>query len=281
MTDRESPRIRLPGGWSLPPFGQAQWLALLVVAIAMWAVAALWTGVQTVLLWAGSLRPVVHLYLPRDEAARLAPLLAALRRVDGLGEPRRIEARETRAWLARWLGGAPVEGLHRMLPLTVRAAVRSQRPFLIDDLRDVAARFHARLNDEELTLLTARRKLLLARRILIGVALLMMCGMALIVTNTLRLSLLARENEIALMRLLGAEEWFVRLPYLLEGGLIGGGAGLLAALLQWPLLAALRRLGMTPPPYATLVGPILLGGIAVGLAGATIAIRTRTRRPSR
>ncbi len=268
-----TPDIRLPGGWSLPPFGQAQWLAILVVAIAMWAVGALQVGIQSVLHWAGSLKPAIHFYLPRNQQGQQGKLIEELRNIDQIDTLRIIDRKETDAWLRRWLGGASPEEMADLLPITIRATIHGDHEFLIEDLRDIAERFHASLNDEEFALLRAKKRLLLARKILLAAGLLLMIGMALIITNTLRLSLLAREDEISLMRLLGADEWFVRTPYLLEGAVIGTGAGLIAALLQWPLLIALRSLGMTPPDMATLAPPMLLGGVLIGVIGAQIAIR--------
>src|SRR5690606_8325673 len=54
-----------------------------------------------------------------------------------------------------------------------------------------------------------------------------------IIGATIRMSVLARAREIGIMRLVGATDWFVRRPFLLDGvvkGLLGGG---LALLLTW------------------------------------------------
>jgi len=279
FTDAPTP-IRLPGGWSLPPFGQAQWLAVLVVAIAIWATGALWVGLQSVLQWAGTLQPEIHFYLDAKQKRQKQPLIKALRQLSQVKTIDVISRAETHAWLQQWLGktsnsatSSPIEAL---LPVTIRVILSGNADFLQDDLHDIATRFHATVNDEDFALLQARDRLTLARNILLGCALLLMIGMALIITNTLRLSLLAREDELSLMRLLGADEWFVQLPFLLEGAVIGAGAGSAALLLQIPLLAALRSLGLTPPPFSDLMLPILAGGIVIGIVGAVIAVRGRS-----
>ncbi len=266
--------VRLPGGWSLPPFGQPQWLALLVVAIAMWATSALWVGLQSVLQWAGTLQPEIHFYLPPGQPQQQQALIAALKQIEQVKRVDRVSRAETDAWLKRWLGGTPVAG--DILPDTIRVTLSGNGDFLQEDLHDIAARFHASVNDEEFALLHARDRLTLASNILLGCGVVLMIGMALIVTNTLRLSLLAREDELSLMRLLGADEWFVQLPFLLEGGVIGAGAGALALVLQLPLLAALRALGLTPPSFAHLILPLLAAGVIVGFAGAVVAVRVRS-----
>jgi cell division transport system permease protein len=61
-----------------------------------------------------------------------------------------------------------------------------------------------------------------------------------IVASTVRLSLHARADEIAIQRLVGAGGWFVRLPFCLEGAL----QGLLAAALALALLRGLFALGL-------------------------------------
>jgi len=277
----ESPTpIRLPGGWSLPPFGQAQWLAVLVVAIAMWATGALWVGLQSVLQWAGTLQPEIHFYLASNQQQQKLPLITALHQIEQVQHVELVSRAETHAWLQQWLGGSGNNristAMAAMLPDTIRVILSGNATFLQDDLHDIANRFHATVNDEEFALLQARDRLTLARNILLGCALLLMIGMALIITNTLRLSLLAREDELSLMRLLGADEWFVQLPFLLEGAIIGAGAGSVALLLQAPLLAALQSLGLTPPHFSSLILPMLIGGIMVGIVGAVVAVRGRS-----
>jgi len=279
FTEAPTP-IHLPGGWSLPPFGQPQWLAVLVVAIAMWATGALWVGLQSILQWAGTLQPEIHFYLDPKQKQQKQPLIDALRQIDQVKKIDIVSRSETHAWLQQWLGkthdnlaSSPITAI---LPITVRVIVSGNATFLQDDLNDIASRFHATVNEEDFALLAARDRLTLARNILLGCALLLMIGMALIITNTLRLSLLAREDELSLMRLLGADEWFVQLPFLLEGAVIGAGAGSAALLLQIPLLAALRSLGLTPPLFSDLMLPLLTGGIVIGVVGAVVAVRGRS-----
>ena len=43
-----------------------------------------------------------------------------------------------------------------------------------------------------------------------------------IIANTIRLTLFARREEIAILRLIGATKAFIRIPYLLEGAVLGG-----------------------------------------------------------
>jgi len=106
----------------------------------------------------------------------------------------------------------------------------------------------------------------------VGVAL----GLAslLIVSNTVRLAIYARADEIEIMRLVGATKMTVRLPFLLEGLIQGGvGAGLAVALLFGAYRATLYQLEMTPGQvYGLGLGSFLPGGAAAALVGAGAAL---------
>ena len=53
----------------------------------------------------------------------------------------------------------------------------------------------------------------------------------LLIANTIRLSLYARRREVEVMKLVGATDWFIRWPFVLEGVIVGAAGGLLAVLL--------------------------------------------------
>ena len=60
--------------------------------------------------------------------------------------------------------------------------------------------------------------------------LLLVCSVALI-ANTIRLSIFARRREVEVMKLVGATNWFIRWPFMIEGVIVGFLAGLLAVML--------------------------------------------------
>jgi cell division transport system permease protein len=68
----------------------------------------------------------------------------------------------------------------------------------------------------------------------LGIALLMLASAVALVANTLRMGMFARRREIGIMRLVGATNWRIRAPFLIEGlveSLVGGGAAILVLFL--------------------------------------------------
>ncbi|RJQ54566.1 MAG: ABC transporter permease [Actinobacteria bacterium] len=117
------------------------------------------------------------------------------------------------------------------------------------------------------------------------VVLLALLGFAslVLIANTIRLAIFARRKEIAIMRLVGASNWFIRWPFMLEGimqGLIG--AALAATLLGlgksvvFPQLQEVLRflpIAFTQASFVRLVLILAVSGILVGLAGSGVALR--------
>jgi len=270
---------RLPGGFSLPPFGLHQSLALVIVCIALWSVGVLWLVLQAGSVWTQGWQKDVrfHVYLQQQDAQKLNKLATKLQALPGVASVRVVPQRESREWLADWLGDAAemTDELMASLPgsVEVRPANGSDE-FLYDDVADTAAAFGASVNRGEAHLVQAQHVMSKLQNLLWFGSLIMGLAMVTIISNTLRMILLARANEVQLMRLLGAKEWFVRLPFVLEGGLIGGMAGLLAWLLLWPLLLAtgdwLVQLDVHISVFVLFL-PLLFGGALAGLLGALLA----------
>ncbi len=103
-----------------------------------------------------------------------------------------------------------------------------------------------------------------------------------IIGVTIRMTILQRAREIAIMRLVGATDSFIRRPFLLEGALRGLAGGLLALALSWLTLAGFRQMmGMT---FTDLVfftpteGALLTGfGVVIGLGGSLLSVRRHLR----
>ena len=105
-----------------------------------------------------------------------------------------------------------------------------------------------------------------------------------LIWNTIRTAMFARRREIEVMKLVGATNWFIRVPFMLEGllqGLLGGVVscgGLWALNSAWSSGVASFKTGtgisslIVPSSYLTSVMLILLGiGAVVGAVGSAIA----------
>jgi cell division transport system permease protein len=104
----------------------------------------------------------------------------------------------------------------------------------------------------------------------------------LLISNTIRLSIFSRRREIEVMKLVGATNWFVRGPFMLEGVFTGLIGSLLAVFFlivgkAIALPAILPHLSNDPDVKALafpLMSLILIGiGLALGAAGSGITIR--------
>lgn len=278
-TPPEQLNPRLPGGFSLPPFGIHQALALVIVCVSLWAVGLLWLGMQAASQWTGSWQQDIrfHVYLAPAKKGDLEPLAKDLKTLPDVSTVRVVPRDETRQWLHGWLGntGVDEDELMGSLPYSVEVSPRPNAgEFLFRDMRDMARRHGANVNEKEMFLVRAHRWLGGIRKLAWFATAVLALAMAIIISNTLRMTLLARADEVQLMRLLGAREWFVRMPFLLEGTLLGGGAGLLSWILLWPLVFGasgwLSALEIDLHVFYLLL-PLLFCGAVVGCLGAWIA----------
>lgn len=120
---------------------------------------------------------------------------------------------------------------------------------------------------------------------LIGVALIiLLTGAAIfIISNTIRLTVFARRKEIAIMKYVGATDWFIRWPFLLEGiclGFIGGGLATIFLYIVYnqvtqeiyEAMAFFPLISQHPfIDYISLA--ILVAGIIIGALGSTISLK--------
>ena len=117
---------------------------------------------------------------------------------------------------------------------------------------------------------------------LIAVVILLLSA-SLLIANTIRLSIFSRRREIEVMKLVGATNWFVRGPFMIEGLLCGIGGALLAIVLlvigkEVALPAILHNALSTAPDVHALAFPltalILLGiGVGLGAVGSGLTVR--------
>lgn len=104
-----------------------------------------------------------------------------------------------------------------------------------------------------------------------------------IISNTIRLTVFARRREIGIMKYVGATDWFIRWPFLLEGMMLGFLGALIAVLLLAKfysvfigyVTASIAFMPILPSyPIVIYLGVFLLGvGMAIGALGSTISLR--------
>lgn len=97
-----------------------------------------------------------------------------------------------------------------------------------------------------------------------------------LILNTIRMAIFARRREVSVMKLVGATNWFIRIPYITEGfiqGLLGSGVAILAvtALHTWYPLHNEFQLNTNALLGTTAV--VLVVGVVIGSVGSAIAIR--------
>lgn len=100
------------------------------------------------------------------------------------------------------------------------------------------------------------------------------------ISNVIRLTIYAREDELDIMRLVGATQAYVKGPFVAEGMIQGGLGGLLATLLLWGTLQWLSRglassdlLGHAAFTLPAGLGLLLVaGGMLVGVVGSVVSL---------
>jgi cell division transport system permease protein len=133
--------------------------------------------------------------------------------------------------------------------------------------------------DDTDKILSATRVVKLMMTVLVA---LLVLASILLVSNTIRLSLFARRREVEVMKLVGATDWFIRWPFVLEGVLVGCLGGIVAVLLLGVVkvavvdpLAADFALIAAPDTmnFPLLIGVLLLASVGVSALGSGLSLR--------
>jgi cell division transport system permease protein len=122
----------------------------------------------------------------------------------------------------------------------------------------------------------------LVKALTAGLAVLLVFASIALIANTIRLSVFARRREVEVMKLVGATNWFIRWPFVIEGVVVGFFGGVLAVLLltiaketfidplseRFALLAAPDTID-----FPLLVIVLMLACVAVSALGSGITLR--------
>lgn len=104
-----------------------------------------------------------------------------------------------------------------------------------------------------------------------------------LITNTTKITVYSRRREVGIMKFVGATDWFIRWPFIIEGMIIGFVGSLLASLLLYFLyksifgyiVSTMFLVSLVPPSFilGVLTWGFLAGGTIIGALGSIVALR--------
>lgn len=150
----------------------------------------------------------------------------------------------------------------------------TDRLVVIPGIREVSAA------DEAIDALVARSDRL--RTFAVWIVVVLGGAAVVLIANTIRIAIFARREEIGIMKLVGAGNWFVRIPFFLEGIIEGVVGAVLAVALVWGVSGSIAELFSTSTDPASLTVPVdflirnglmVLGfGAGTGLLGSAFGM---------
>ena len=121
------------------------------------------------------------------------------------------------------------------------------------------------------------------RTVSLAMTVLLLAAATVLIGNTIRQAVYARRREIGVMKLVGATNWFIRVPFIFEGVVEAVAGAVVAAAVIWLATALwLHRLsgalvflpiGGTTATVAKMFLVLFIVGISVGALGSTLALR--------
>jgi cell division transport system permease protein len=122
-----------------------------------------------------------------------------------------------------------------------------------------------------------------ARNFLLGFIVLLGIVAVLLISNTIRLSIFARKREVEIMKLVGATNWFIRWPFIIEGVTVGLGGAIVAVVVVLVMNSFLvgkvrdslpfMAVPLNAVPYVGVAAILLAVGVVIGAAGSGIGLR--------
>jgi cell division transport system permease protein len=159
----------------------------------------------------------------------------------------------------------------RLAPLDAKTGNRKPQLAAIDEIRN--------RRDETSKILSATG---LVKLLTAGLTALLVLTSIALVANTIRLSIFSRRREVEVMKLVGATNWFIRWPFVIEGVVVGLMGGVLAVLCLMIAKATLvdpleHRFALLAAPktidFPLLIGLLMLACVAVSAIGSGLTLR--------
>ena len=118
----------------------------------------------------------------------------------------------------------------------------------------------------------------------IAIASVLLIVSLIIISNTIRLAMLDRREEIAIMKMVGATNGFIRFPFLIEGFILGLFGAVISFFAEWGLYEAIRNALLSTDlqfisfvPFTDIMLPMIAAcaaaGFCIGILGSLLSIR--------
>ncbi|RNC68732.1 MAG: ABC transporter permease [Desulfuromonadales bacterium] len=262
-------------------------LALLIVSLFLLVFVNLETTADE---WSGKIQ--VTAYFDREptpaELTTIMTRVKALEGTDRVGYVSKLDAmKRFRARLKgqeTLLEGVPADVLPASLEITLKRKSREDAAIeaYVGRLKKVPGITEVQYGEEWVRRFNAFMSFLRFMGVLLGAFLLL--AVLFIVSNTIKLTIYARKDELEVMELVGATRFFIKAPFLIEG-IIQGAAGAALALLILVsayfgflhsatnfinLSVSVSGLTFLPPVY---IAGIVAGGIFLGFLGSLTSLR--------
>ncbi len=173
------------------------------------------------------------------------------------------------------------------------SALRDRYRIHVDDIQQLSATVALVQNVEGIADVNAALKVadgfVMVRNVAGVVAITLVVMLAIIsvfiIANTIKLATFTRREEIAIMKMCGATNWFIRWPFLVEGVLLGLMGSLVAYFAQWGVYGLINKAMVQSGilsiisflPFSSLAHTVLLAflaaGLLIGAGGSFLAIR--------
>lgn len=159
----------------------------------------------------------------------------------------------------------------RLAPVDPKTGKRKPQIAAIDEVRN--------RRDETSKILSATG---LVKLLTAGLTALLVITSIMLVANTIRLSIFSRRREVEVMKLVGATNWFIRWPFVIEGIIVGLMGGVLAVLCLMVAKATFvdpleERFALLSAPntidFPMLIAVLLLACVAVSAIGSGLTLR--------
>jgi cell division transport system permease protein len=164
-------------------------------------------------------------------------------------------------------------------------------PVALADAAQVVHTFHGTagvlsVTEPQQTIHNEETVINISKWVCLAIAIVLIVSAAVLILNTIRMAIFARRREVSVMKLVGATNWFIRVPFMSEGLLQGFIGSLLAAVVVYFVYLFINHEGsgrttsniftamhMTGSEVLLTNVVVVMVGMAIGSIGSAIAIR--------